>query len=306
MREQVARAEGGFELLTQFAPLRAVYAAAVAAAAADEPIFIVGAPGTGKCSLARALHARSARSGRPFVQIDAGTLASEDGERVLFGDQSGGGPKVRAALATGGTVYLHDVLALSLRAQARLARAIRHARFRSAGASEDAMVRARIIAAATETFESAGARAHPELAAAFSGVRIELPPLRERAVDVPLLVNAFLGANTGTVPLQVHPDALAALEQYPWPGNVAELRAVLERARIIARDGVIRISDLALSGGNAQLELVEVERRHIAAVLEAEAWHQGRAAETLGISPKTLYRKMREYGLRRPTVRERA
>jgi transcriptional regulator of acetoin/glycerol metabolism len=97
-------------------------------------------------------------------------------------------------------------------------------------------------------------------------------------------------------------DAVIAMQEYSWPGNVAELRAVVERARLLARDGIVRVTDLALTGADDELELAEVERRHIAAVLDAKGWHQGKAAESLGISPKTLYRKIREFGLQRPSV----
>jgi DNA-binding NtrC family response regulator len=301
LRAQLARADGAPEFITRFAPLRAVHAAALAAAGREMPVLIIGAPGTGKCSLARAMHARSSRAARPFVQLDAAALATPDAERTLFGvEPAGGGPRTRAALAGRGTLYLHDVTVMNARAQARLARALREQRFRAVGAADERSVRARLIAASPGPLNTPGLRVHPELVAELSATHIVLPSLRERAVDIPALAEAFLAAAGDATTLRIDPDALAALEAYSWPGNVAELRAVVERARLRAQGGVIRVTDLSLTADD-ELELSEVERRHIVSVLEARAWHQGRAAQSLGISPKTLYRKMREFGLRRPS-----
>jgi DNA-binding NtrC family response regulator len=170
-------------------------------------------------------------------------------------------------------------------------------------------------------------------------IRIVLPALRERVVDVPLLAAHFLahfGEQFAQRSLQLGADATSVLERYRWPGNVRELRNVMERAALLATDGLVSALDLPLGvdvGGAARptpvmamapvqvaavetvqeaaptgtamtamarLTLGELERRHIADVLEQTLWHQGRAADLLGISPKTLYRKIREYGFRRP------
>jgi DNA-binding NtrC family response regulator len=136
---------------------------------------------------------------------------------------------------------------------------------------------------------------------------IHLPPLRERAVDIPLLAAHFLRMYGGGSPPVLSEDAMTSLQEYPWPGNVRELRNVIERAVLLATDGVIRARDLPLtnshsSGGGEKevLPLADVERRHIINALEKTEWHQGKAAQQLGISAKTLYRKIREYGLSRP------
>jgi two-component system NtrC family response regulator len=136
---------------------------------------------------------------------------------------------------------------------------------------------------------------------ALRHVVVHLPTLADRRVDIPLLAEAFVANSGDVVPLRFESDALGVLEEYSWPGNVAELRAVVERARLIATNGRIRAADIAVGAGSSALELCEVERRHIVAVLHANAWHQGKSAQSLGISPKTLYRKMREFSLRRPS-----
>jgi DNA-binding NtrC family response regulator len=305
LRDRVARAEGDPGFLTQYAPLRAVLAAAMSAAGGDEPILIVGAPGTGKCALARVMHARSRRAARPFVQLDAGTLAHEHVSRTLFGvDRTDRSHGVRAALATRGSVYLHDVHAMSRRVQTRLGEALRNGTFRATPRSDERAVKARILAAAAGWGNGPSTTASDVLADVFGARRITLPTLGERAVDIPLLANAFLSLN-GNGAVQFDPTALEALHEYSWPGNVAELRAVVERARMLCRDGVIRVTDLALAPSDHGLELSEVERRHILAVLRANEWHQGKSAESLGISPKTLYRKIREFSLLRPSPEAR-
>jgi DNA-binding NtrC family response regulator len=139
-------------------------------------------------------------------------------------------------------------------------------------------------------------------------ISIVLPPLRERAVDIPLLANAFLAQFGGTHPPRLSEDAMRALQAYRWPGNVRELRNVMERAVLLANGGVIQARDLPLhdtqvaarSTNGEDVSLAELERRHIESVLSRTNWHQGRAATVLGISSKTLYRKIREYGFHRP------
>jgi two-component system, NtrC family, response regulator AtoC len=307
LRDRLTRAEGEPAFLTQYAPLRAVLAAAMAAAGGDEPLLIVGGPGTGKCALARAMHARSRRAARPFIQLDSGTLSNEHVTRTFFGvDRSDRSQGVRAALATRGSLYLHDVHAMTRPVQVRLGDALRNGKFRATPRGEERGLVARVLAAARGWNERPEHTASPELCDVFDSRRITLPTLRERAVDIPLLANAFLALNgNGNGAPQFDPVALDALQEYPWPGNVAELRAVVERARMLCRDGVIRIVDLSLAPADHQLELAEVERRHILAVLRANDWHQGKSAESLGISAKTLYRKIREFSLLRPSPETR-
>ena len=141
-------------------------------------------------------------------------------------------------------------------------------------------------------------------------ISISLPPLRERVVDIPVLTEHFLKHFGGSNPPTLTADASAALESYGWPGNVRELRNVIERAVLLASGGVITRNDLPITPGGStpfggdndghQLTLADLERRHIEAVLLRANWHQGRAATQLGISSKTLYRKIREYGFVRP------
>ena len=142
----------------------------------------------------------------------------------------------------------------------------------------------------------------------LSGTTLTLPPLRDRTGDVRPLAEAFVREFGGANPPRLTEGAREALDRYGWPGNVHELRAVLERAVLLAGGRPIQAAELALEGSGEYpvirmeelLTLEELERRHIGEVLEKVDWHQGRAADILGISPKTLYRKIREFGFQRP------
>jgi transcriptional regulator of acetoin/glycerol metabolism len=163
-----------------------------------------------------------------------------------------------------------------------------------------------VVAGATALPAGPWHRSTQALVDVLGSVVVGLPPLRDRAVDIPLLANAFVQGAGDAESLRIDADALALLQRYAWPGNVAELRAVMERARLLARGGVIRADDLPLDAASGSLQLTDIERRHIAAVLRTCGWHQGRAAAALDISPKTLYRKIRAYGLARPRPDARA
>jgi DNA-binding NtrC family response regulator len=306
LRERVARAEGADGFLTNYAPLRAVLALATEAAASDAPVLIAGEPGSGKCALARVIHANSGCAHQRFAAISGAGLAGPLAAASLFGMRSSTDPAAeRGALAAAGTLYLEDVFAIPRAVQTRFAKALDVGRYRpNGGGTEDTAIRARIVAG-TRSLPGDADGAQPVLRAALDVAVVSLPPLRERAVDIPLLANAFLRGAGDALPHRVEPDALAMLQRYTWPGNVAELRAVIDRARLIARDGVIRTADLPLADADGSLQLTDVERRHIAVVLRKCGWHQGRAAAALDISPKTLYRKMRSFGLERPARRGR-
>ena len=250
-----SRQLGTQEFLTQFAPLHAVVAVAIAAAARETPVLIVGAPGTGKSTLARAMHGRSPRATHPFVRIDTAVLTSARIERELFGcPRAGRTPAVRAALSARGTLYMSDVGALTPRTQARLARALRRGMFRMAGSSVDRVVRARVIAGAPAHSAGSASRLAAPLAKVLAGSVITLPALSERTVDIPLLAASFVASAASPGARRIDPAAMLVLQQRAWPGNVAELRAVVERARCVAQDGHIRIEDLASAYGAHTLE----------------------------------------------------
>ena len=322
MHSGLRRSTGAPNFVTQYAPLVAVLSLIERVAPSDSPVVISGEPGTGKRLVARVLHEHGGRRDGPFMTFDCAAPGDTrgGGEIELFGAEKGAasGAERRShgvlELAAGGTLYLRHVGDLDIRLQARLLHALETGAFTRVGGSQRVDVHVRIVASSTRdlTRMVAAGSFREDLLHRISAVRVALPPLRERLTDVPLLAEHFRRQFGGANPPAFSADAVAALEHGRWPGNVRELRNVVERAVLLSTDGTIRASDLPTgantipSGGlsiGATLTLAELERRHIVDVLERTQWHQGRSAELLGISPKTLYRKIREYGLRRPTNR---
>lgn len=306
--------------VTQFAPLRAVLSMVEKVAPSGSPVLISGESGAGKDLVARLLHAHGAHPDGPFIDINCAALAESVLEMELFGVEKGAFPGAEQRkvglfeLAAGGTLYLDSISDLALKLQGKLLRVLETGSFFRVGGTQKVEVDVRVIASTArdltrmvqaETFRD-------DLLHRINTIRIALPPLRDRAVDVLPLAEHFLAQfSRGPAP-RLSDDAARALERYRWPGNVRELRNVMERAALLATEGVVDAGDLPLGaevGAGARptpmqvLSLGELERRHIAEVLERTNWHQGKAAEMLGISPKTLYRKIREYGFARPSGR---
>ncbi len=303
--------------VTQYAPLQAVLSLVERVAPSASPVLITGDAGTGKDQIARLLHHWSGRAQAPFVDLNCAALAEAGLETELFGVEKGAfaGADARKAglleLATFGTLYLDNVGDLDVRLQAKLLRALETGSFYRVGGSQKVDVDVRVVAATTRDLGRlvATGAMREDFLHRINTIRVQLPPLRERVTDVPLLAEHFLTLFGGPTPPRLTGEALSVLERYRWPGNVRELRNVMERAALLAANGLIEARDLPLGvdvGAAARatptqlLTLGELERRHIESVLQRTGWHQGRAAELLGISPKTLYRKIREFGFQRP------
>ncbi len=303
--------------ITQYAPLTAMLTLVERVAPSTSPVLISGDSGTGKDLVARLLHHWSGRSQAPFVDLNCAALAEQGLETELFGVEKGafaGADRRKVGLlelATGGTLYLDSVSDLDVRLQAKLLRALETGSFYRVGGSQKVDVDVRIIASSTRdlTRMVSSGDMREDFLHRINTIRIQLPTLRERVSDVPLLAEHFLTRYAGAAPPRLTGEAVAVLERYRWPGNVRELRNVMERAALLSVNGVIEARDLPLGadvGAAARatptqlFTLEELERRHIESVLTRTSWHQGRAAELLGISPKTLYRKIREFGFQRP------
>ena len=318
LESRLARVDGGAEFLTRHDPLKAVLALVARVAKTDSPVLITGESGTGKELVARALHRLSERAG-PLADVNCAALVEPHADRELFGHERGaieGAPARRAGLlelATGGTLFLDEVSELEQRIQGKLLRALEQGSFLRVGGTQKVQVDVRLIASTNRDLgrlvASGGFR--NDLLHRINAITIALPPLRERPEDISLLAEKFLAQLGGQTPPALTQEALSALRAYSWPGNVRELRNVIERAVLLATGPQIRPEDLpvnstAHANGNGNgaapsaVTLAELERRHIETVLSHTNWHQGRAATALGISSKTLYRKIREYGFRRP------
>lgn len=320
LHSRLSRVDAVPEILTQYAPMKAVLALVERVAKSDSPVMITGESGTGKELVARALHRLSQRGTGPLVDINCAAIAENLLESELFGHEKGAftgalGRKTGLfEMAAGGTLFMDEIGELDPKLQGKLLRALEQGSFFRVGGTQKVEVDVRIIAAtnkdlAVEVNEN---RFRSDLYYRINTIGIELPPLRDRVVDIPLIARHFLTKFGGANPPALTEEATQALMDYRWPGNVRELRNVIERAVLLANGGVIHAHDLPLmnvggghmasqatSNGTA-VSLAELERRHIESVLRQANWHQGKAAMVLGISSKTLYRKIRDYGFSRP------
>ncbi len=283
------------------------------AAASDATLLLTGESGTGKNVLAAAMHAWSP----PFVTISCTSLAEHLLESELFGHMKGAFTSAwkdkpgRLEAARGGTIFLDEVGDLPPELQGKLLRFLEEHRFERVGGSETIEVDARVVAATNHDLESdvRDGRFREDLYFRLNVIAIRLPPLRERAADLPALTDHVL-ASVATRhrrgPLVLAPEARRALAAYAWPGNVRELVNTLERAVVLSRGDTIRAEDLpdrllepppaAPATPEAGLSLEDVERRHIVQVL-AESSTLEDAAARLGINVTTLWRKRRRYGI---------
>ncbi|HJR63905.1 MAG TPA: sigma-54 dependent transcriptional regulator [Gemmatimonadaceae bacterium] len=318
LQSRLSRLGDSPEIITQHAPMQAVLTLVERVAKSDSSVLISGESGTGKELVAGLLHRLSHRAAGPLVDINCAAIPEQLLESELFGHEKGAftGAVSRKLglfeLAAGGTVFMDEIGELDPRLQGKLLRALEQGSFYRVGGTQKVQSDVRVVAASNRDLGElvAGGAFRSDLYYRINTISVTLPPLRERLIDVPVLAQHFLRIFGGSQPPLLSDDAIQALCAYEWPGNVRELRNVIERAVLLASGGVIYASDLPLRGAAARqapvrpeeplASLEELERRHIDAVLRRVSWHQGRAAEILGISPKTLYRKIREYGLQRP------
>jgi DNA-binding NtrC family response regulator len=290
----------------------------------DATVLIRGETGTGKEMVAAALHRASPRRDHPFVAVDCASLNDNLLQSELFGHERGaftGAVKMRHGLfetADGGTLFLDEVGDVSPALQASLLRVLETSRFRRVGGSREVAVDVRLIAATNRDLERmiSEGKFRQDLFFRLNAIHLELMPLRVRRGDIPLLAEHFLARHNARygVRKSFAPEALAVLASYGWPGNVRELRHAVERAAVLADGDVVGAADLpsetrfpqghggaAAGGGDGPiLPLVEIERRYLARVLSYAGGHRGRAAALLGISERSLYRKIQEYRLDDP------
>jgi DNA-binding NtrC family response regulator len=314
LHSKLSRSESFSEIITRYAPMQAVLSLVERVARSDSPVLISGESGTGKELIAGALHRLSPRKHAPMVDINCAAISEHLLESELFGHEKGSftGAHTRKVglfeLAAGGTLFMDEIGELDPRLQGKLLRALEQGSFFRVGGTQRVEVNVRIVAATNRDLPRAvGDNSfRSDLYYRINTISIQLPPLRDRAVDIPLLAAHFLRMYGGSNPPELSEEAMASLQGYAWPGNVRELRNVIERAALLATDRIIRARDLPLGPPKSQaaaqeiVPLAELERRHIVSALEQTEWHQGKAAQQLGISAKTLYRKIREYGLVRP------
>jgi DNA-binding NtrC family response regulator len=322
LKEVVNRREGLPTIVGQSPEILEVLAVITRVAASDSPVLVHGESGTGKELVARSIHLQSPRAARPFVSINCGALPDTLLESELFGHRKGaftGAFSSRIGLfeaANGGTLFLDEIGEMSPAMQVRLLRVLDSGEVRRVGEERVFHVNVRVVAATNKDLarEAAEGRFRWDLFYRVATIGIAVPPLRRRRDDIPLLVEHFLAARgRAGSGLRFAPDALARLVDYDWPGNIRELRNLIERLHILHEGHEVHARDLPgeLQGAPAAAAsspsgpppavaevltpLAEVERRHVERVLHATGWNKARAARVLEVDIKTLNKKIRDF-----------
>ena len=285
------------------------------------PILLLGETGSGKGVLARWCHRNGPRRGEAFVDLNCASLSSQFLESELFGHDRGAFTGAVAAklglleIADRGILFLDEIGDMDVTIQPKLLKVLEDKRFRRLGEVREREVSVRLIAATHHDLRDlvATQRFRRDLYFRIGGLPLTVPALRDRPEDIPILVDELLariGAELGRPDMRVAGSAMAALVAYPWPGNLRELKNLLERAVLLTDGNTICVRELrlharsessssALSSATDDLTLAELERRHIERVYEAEAQNVQRAAVRLGVPRSSLYQKLARYGLLR-------
>ena len=330
LREQLARQSALPEMVSVSKAMKEAVRLIGRVAPSDTSVLITGESGTGKELVAQAIHRLSSRAESSFIDLNCAAFQESLLESELFGYEAGAfsGAKARklglVELADGGTLFLDEITELPAQLQAKLLRAIETRTFFRVGGVRKVEVNIRIIAATNRNVDAVitDGSFRSDLLYRINGFQIDLKPLRERPEDIEPLARHLLKQVGGTNPPEIALGAFDALRSYSWPGNVRQLRNCLERAVLLSNNGQITINELppevvrvpfaappqsvavqpgALADGTSPvsgpLSLREGERQQILAALEQTSWHRGKTAELLGISPSTLYRRLRDYNL---------
>ena len=319
LRETVAEVARPEDMAGQSVAMAKVFDAIETVAPTDATVLITGESGTGKELVARAIHHASPRKFHPLVVIHCGALTETLLESELFGHEKGAftgaqyRKKGKFEIAEGGTVFLDEIGDISLKTQTDLLRVLQEREIVRVGSNQPIKVDFRCVAATNKNLEQLieEGKFRPDLFYRLNVFHIELPPLRERRDDIPLLVNHFVSKFSLQMNKKINrvsPDAMNLLQQQPWIGNVRELENAVERAMVVAQEPEIREQDFVFKAtvpNGAPQSLDEMERSHILRVLESCNFNQTRAAEILDIDRVTLHHKLKKYGWSRPTVETR-
>jgi two-component system nitrogen regulation response regulator NtrX len=322
LRERLAAREA---IIGESAVMSALRAQIAMAAPTNGRVLIQGENGSGKELVARAVHEGSPRRGHPFVEVNCAAIPEELIESELFGHEKGAFTgalarrRGRFELADGGTLFLDEIGDMSLKTQAKVLRALEEQAFERVGGTETVKVDVRVIAASNRDLAALirESRFRDDLFYRLSVIPIEVPPLRARKDDIPLLVDHFIAvlcAENGKRPKTISGEALAYFIGYDWPGNVRELRNMVERLVIMApRDAIgaedlpppLRPKDVVMDpptdrGRTLKEARDGFERAYILAELRGHEWNMTRTAERLGIERSHLYRKIKSYGITPP------
>jgi DNA-binding NtrC family response regulator len=317
---RVLEGAGRFEIVAASPGMRRVLDLVKRASAADSPVLLLGESGTGKELLARALHAQGARASAPFIAVNCSAIPDTLLESQLFGHRRGAFTDAREdhrglfVEADRGTIFLDEIGDMPAALQAKLLRVVQEREVHPLGSPAPVAVDVRVVAATHRDLDEAAeqGRFRRDLYYRLNVITVRIPPLRERIEDLAPLVGHFLarhGRRLGRVECTVTAEALEALSRHAWPGNVRELENVIERGLVLGGDNVIGLEDLPAQirarprnahEGSPSTSLAEMEREHIVRTLRAVGGNRAAAARVLAVDRKTLYRKLKSYGIRLP------
>ncbi len=290
-------------------------------AESEASILLFGESGVGKELAARFIHDRSDRSSGPFIVINCAAVPESMFETELFGHERGaftgstGQKKGLYELADGGTLFLDEVAEIPPGLQAKLLRVLESGEFRRVGGTQTLKADVRLVSATNRNLLDWVDQKlfRLDLYYRLAGIDVSLPPLRERSEDIPALAEALLLRLSGgnRTSCRLDKEAINALKRYDFPGNVRELRNLLQRAMVRCRDGLIRAEDLGLdmsavpaqaksemSVSRSSDSLADLEKDHIRDLLDRHGGHRRSVADLLGVTERTLYRKLKQHGLK--------
>jgi two-component system, NtrC family, response regulator HydG len=312
LEEQISKPFG--EIIGQSTAIREVFAMINKVAKTDANVLILGENGTGKELIARAIHQRSLRKDNSFVSVDMGAITETLFESELFGHKKGAFTDAREdrpgrfELATGGTLFLDEIGNLSMSLQSKLLSALQSRQVTRVGSNQPVPVDIRLICATnmplTKMVQEGTFR--QDLLYRINTVEIQVPPLSDRVEDIPLLAEHYLNhyaKKYHKAVTTIAPEALDKLKRYAWPGNIRELQHAIERAVIMTDSSSLQETDFLFSRSLTKgppsntLNLDEVEKAAIAKALQMHAGNISKAADELGLTRASLYRRMEKYGL---------
>ena len=327
LRIELAHQAGSSTIVSGNKAFLEVMDLALRAAPTNSTVLLEGPSGTGKELVANFLHGNSLRKDQAFLALNCSSIPETLIESELFGHEKGAFTDAKSAkqglveIANGGTLFLDEVGEILATVQPKLLRFLETGEFRRVGGNKTMKSDVRLISATNKDLrhEVAEGRFREDLLYRLNVITLRLPSLRERKEDIPLLVEHFLKGHAGAKePKTIDEKALEILMKYDWPGNVRELENVVERAAVLSPDSVIHVDDLALPAtprpmrerlasvaegtvvAGSAVTLNEIQRVHVAAVLDSVNWNKELAAKILGISVKTLYSKIQSYKLSKP------
>ena len=318
LRQQMSELSGVELIVGESSQMKKVIDLAKTVAQTDTTVMIRGESGTGKELVARTIHANSARKYSPIITVNCGAVPETLLESELFGHEKGAftGAQFRRKgkfeMADGGSIFLDEIGTISQKMQVQLLRVLETKQFTRVGGNEMISSDFRVICATNRDLEAAigDGSFREDLYYRLNVFTIFIPPLRERRVDIPSLVNHFVQkyATLMNKPaIGIDPEAMDLLIRNRWPGNVREIENVIERAMVLAKPPAIKTGDLPFQLSQLQEAealqddlITSMEKIHIAKILTKHGWNITRSAEALGIDRVTLYSKISKYGLKKP------